>query len=75
MVMMGRSFESWFFESWFLQATDAAFVSDAPGVPIVTVDAKKISREGRVAAIPGFYLRKLDTISPAIGALSAAPHA
>jgi len=51
------------------------FVSDAPGDPIVTVDVKKNSRQGRVAAVPGFYLRKLDTISPAMGALSAAPHA
>jgi hypothetical protein len=70
MVMMDYSFES-----WFLRATDAALVSDALGDPIVTVDAKKISREGLVAALPGFYLKKLDTISPAIGALSAAPYA
>jgi hypothetical protein len=73
MVMMGRSFES--VESWFLRATDAAFGSDAPGSPIVTVDVKKILREGLVAASPGFYLRTLDTISPAMDALSAAPHA
>jgi len=68
MVMMGRSFES-----WFLQATDAALVSDASARPIVTVGIKKISRGGRVAGFPGFYLKELDTISPAMGALSAAP--
>jgi len=64
MVMMGLPFEN-----WFLEATDAASMSDAPAGPIVTVDLKKIRRDGRVAAFPGFYLRKLDTISPAKSAL------
>jgi hypothetical protein len=69
MVMMGHPFES-----WFLEATDAALKSDAPAGLIVTVDLKKFSRDGRVAAFLGFYLRELDTISPAMGALSLAPH-
>jgi hypothetical protein len=68
MVMMDDPFES-----WFLEATDAALMSDAPAGPIVTVDVKKFRAFGRVAAVPGFYLRELDTISPAISALSAAP--
>jgi hypothetical protein len=48
MVMMGRSFES-----WFLQATDAALVSDADVSPIVTVGIKKISRGGLLQAFRG----------------------
>jgi hypothetical protein len=69
MVMMGHPFEN-----RFLEATDAALIPDAAAVPIVTVDIKKISRGRRVAACSGFYLGELDTISPAMGALSAAPH-
>jgi hypothetical protein len=69
MVMMSDPFES-----WFLEATGAAVMSDAPAGPIVTVDVKNFRAIGRVAVVPGFYLRELDTISPAIGALSAAPH-
>jgi hypothetical protein len=69
MVMMGHPFES-----WFLEATYAALIPDAAAAPIVTSDIKNFSQDGRLVAASGFYLRKLDTISPAIGALSAAPH-
>jgi len=63
------------FENRFLEATDAALILDAPTAPIVTVDIRKNSRDRRVAARSGFYVRRLDTISPAMGALSAAPYA
>jgi hypothetical protein len=63
MVMMGHPFESCYWKR-----RNAALVSDAPAGPIVTVDAKKFSRGGRIAAFPGFYLRKSDTISPVKGA-------
>jgi len=46
--MMGRSFES-----WFLQATDAALVSDASARPIVTVGIKKIRAAGVLQAFRG----------------------
>jgi len=39
-------------------------VSDAAKPPVVTVDAKKFSRDRRIAAGPGFYVEELDTISP-----------
>jgi hypothetical protein len=48
MVMMGRSFES-----WFLQATDAALVSDAEVGPVVTVGIKKFHAAGVLQAFRG----------------------
>jgi len=55
MVMMGRSFES-----WFLQATDAALVSDASTRPFVTAGIKKISPRWACCRLSGFYLKELD---------------